>query len=198
MAQNSGAYTFEQVTNGRIYTGVPNARASSVISGADALDVVYPPDAQQAEYSALYDSFRNRRSSCEVVVNHRVLVYPFGRFGSPQEIPPMLLNDVRQEILQDVLTTSGRMSAPMIERNPYLVPYTFTDTEATYLYLVNGALDAVNGVPLRFPEEDGSYAVSVLPSRGEASEFSVKVEQGICVLPVQIQSMESALLTIRK
>ena len=198
MVQNSGAYTYEQVTNGKIYTSVPNARASSVISGADALDVEYLPDAQQSEYSALYDSFRKRRASCEVVVKNRVLVYPFGRFGSPQEIPPMLLNDVRQEILQDALAKSGRMTAPMIEGNPYLVPYAFADTKAMYLYLVNGALDAVDSVPLRFPEEDGSYTVSVLPSRGKASKCTVKVEQGRCVLPLQIQSMESALLTIRK
>ena len=169
-----------------------------MISGADALDVEYLPDAQPSEYSALYDSFRKRRASCEVVVKNRVLVYPFGRFGSPQEIPPMLLTDVRQEILQDVLTTSGRMTAPMVEGNPHLVPYAFVDTEVMYLYLVNGALDAVDSVPLRFPEEDGSYTISVLPSRGKASKCTVKVEQGRCVLPVQIQSMESALLTIRK
>lgn len=198
MRQNSGAYTFEQVTNGKIYTGVPNARASSVISGADALDITYQSNSQTAEYSALYDSFRKRRSPCEVVVGNRVLLYPFGRFGSPQEIPPMLLNDVRQEILQDVLATSGRMTAPMVERNPYLVPYAFADEDVTYLYLVNGALDAVDGVPLRFPEEDGSYTVSVLPSCGKASEFKSKVEQGRCVLPLQVQSMESALLTLRK
>ena len=110
----------------------------------------------------------------------------------------MLLNDVRQEILQDVLISSGRMTAPMIEVNPYLVPYAFADTEVMYLYLVNGALDAVDGIPLRFPEENGSYTVSVLPSRGKESECTVKVEQGRCVLPVQLQSMESALLTIRK
>ena len=198
MRQNSGAYTFEQVTNGRIYTGVPNARASSVISGADALDIAYLPDVSTAEYSALYDSFRKRRSSCEVVVENRVLLYPFGHFGSPQEIPPMLLNDVRQEILQDVLSSSGRMTTPMVEKNPYLVPYVFSDENATYLYLVNGALDAVDGVPLRFAEQDGTYAISVLPSRGEACEFAIKIEQGRCILPVQISSMESALITMRK
>ena len=110
----------------------------------------------------------------------------------------MLLSDVRQEILQDVLNRSGRVCAPMVEQNPYLVPYAFSDGEVAYLYLVNGALDAVDGVPLRFPEKNGSYTVSVLPSCGKASECTMKVEQGRCVLPLQIQSMESALLTIRK
>lgn len=198
MRQNSGAYTFEQVTNGKIYTGVPNARASSVISGADALDISYLPDASAAEYSALYDSFRKRRSSCEVVVENRVLLYPFGRFGSPQDIPPMLLSDVRQEILQDVLATSGRMTAPMVEGSPYLVPYAFADEDAMYCYLVNGALDAADGVSLRSLDQDGVYTLSVLQSRGEPCECSITVEQGRCVLPIQIPSMESALITMRK
>ncbi|MEN6637170.1 MAG: hypothetical protein ABFC56_15060 [Clostridiaceae bacterium] len=198
MAQNSGAYTYEQVTNGKIYTGVPNARASSVISGADALDISYLPNAEKAEYSALYDSFRKRRSSCEVVVENRVLLYPFGRFGSPPDIPPMLLSDVRQEILQDVLSSSCRMTAPMVEGSPYLVPYAFADEDAMYCYLVNGALDAANGVSLHFTKQDEIYAISVLPSRGEASEFTIKIEQGRCILPVQIPSMVSALITMRK
>lgn len=198
MRQNSGAYTFEQVTNGKIYTDVPNARASSVISGADALDIAYLPNAEKAEYSALYDSFRKRRASCEVVVENRVLLYPFGRFGSPQDIPPMLLSDVRQEILQDVLSSSCRMTAPMVEGSPYLVPYAFADEDAMYCYLVNGALDAADGVSLRLPEQDGAYALSVLPSRGEPCECSITVDQGRCVLPIQIPSMESALITMRK
>jgi hypothetical protein len=198
MRQNSGSYTFEQVTNGKRYTGVPNARASSVISGADALDISYLPDARAAEYSALFDSFRKRRASCEVVVKNRVLLYPFGRFTSPQEIPPMLLNDVRQEILQDVLTASGRMTTPMVEGSPYLVPYAFADSDALSLYLVNGALDAADRVALRMPEQNCAYALSVLPSRGEPFECSITIEQGRCVLPISIQSMESALITMRK
>jgi hypothetical protein len=90
------------------------------------------------------------------------------------------------------------MTTPMVEKNPYLVPYVFSDENAMYLYLVNGALDAVDGVPLRFAEQDGTYAISILPSRGEASEFTIKIEQGRCILPVQIPSMESALVTMRK
>ncbi|MEZ4509497.1 MAG: hypothetical protein R2881_07675 [Eubacteriales bacterium] len=162
------------------------------------MDISCLRDVEKSEYSALYDSFRKRRASCEIVMENRVLLYPFGRFGSPQEIPPMLLNDVRQVILQDVLAASGRMNTPMVENNPNLVPYAFADDDAMYLYLVNGAMDAVDGIPLRFPEMDASYTVSVLPSRGEASKFTIKIEHGSCVLPLTIASMESALLTMRK
>lgn len=198
MRQNSGAYTFEQVTNGKVYTTVPNARASSVISGADALDVAYLPEAQRSEYSALFDSFRKRRAACEVVSQNRVLVYPFGRLGSPQDIPPMLMSDVRQEILQDVLAQSGRMTVPMVEGCPNLAPYVFADGEADYLYLVNGALDAADGISLRLPVATGTYTLSVLPSRGEPRAFTIQAQNGRCVLPIQIDSMESALITMRK
>lgn len=198
MPQNSGAFTFEQVTNGRIYTGVANARASSVISGADALDVSYLPDSGTEEYSALYNSFRERTASCQNVVEGRVLVYPFGRFGGPQEIPPMLLNDVRQEILQDVLYRTGRLNVPMVEGDPYLVPYAFSGTDTDYLYLVNGALDAVDGVSLRQSCEDGAYTADLLPSQGRPASFTFSVMHGRCRLPVSIGSMESALLTIRR
>ena len=110
----------------------------------------------------------------------------------------MLLNDVRQEILQDVLTTSGRMTTPMVEGSPYLVPYAFADDDALSLYLVNGALDAADGVALCMPEQNGAYALSVLPSRGEPCAFTVNVESGRCVLPLVIGSMESALITFRR
>ena len=198
MEQNSGAYTYEQATNGKTYTGVPNARASCVISGADALDISYMPGAEIEEYSALYDSFRTRRASCQCVVNKRALLYPFGRFGGPQEIPPMLLNDVRQEILQDVLASSGRLNAPMVENSPYLVPYSFADGDADYLYLVNGALDAADGVSLRCCSLSGTYAVSVLPSRGTPAALTLRLGRERCMLPLTVGPMESALVTLRR
>lgn len=198
MQQNSGAYTFEQVTNGNIYTGVPNARASCVISGSDALHVTYRPDADVAEYSAFYDSFRRRTAACETVVNNRVLVYPFGRFSGPQDIPPMLLNDVRQEILQDVLAASKRLHVPMMEENPYLVPYAFCEDETLYLYLVNGAMDAASGVSLRLCEPAGTYAVSILPSKGASEVLTLRLDGEHCMLPFTIESMESALLSMRR
>ncbi len=198
MAQNSGAYTYEQVTNGKIYTGVPAARASNVISGSDALNIEYLPNADIEEYSALYDSFRKRTASCQCVVGNRALIYPFGHFESPQDIPPMLLNDVRQEILQDVLAVSGRMNAPMVDGNPYLVPYAFDGGETAHLYLVNGAMDAVNGVSLRLCGLCGTYSVSILPSRGAPVVLTLRLGCERCMLPLTIEPMETALVSMRR
>jgi len=196
--QNNGAYTYEQVTNGAIYTGVPNARASLVISGADALHVCYRKDADIEEYSALYDSFRRRAMPCETVINDHVFLYPFGRFGSPQEIPPMLLSDVRQELLQDALMRYGRLTAPMVADSPYLVPYAFSDGDTAYLYLVNGSSDAAEGIPLLLQNADGDYSVHALPSIGGSSAFSLRISNGRCILPLVVRPMESVLLTVRR
>jgi len=129
------------------------------------------------------------------VVENRVLIYPLGRFSGPQDIPPMLRNDVRQEILQSALSRSERMDAPLVEGSPYLAPYAFSDGETRSLYLVNASLDAVTGVSLRFLETDGAYAVSALPSRGEPSAFCACVSGGRCALDLSIGPMESVLLT---
>lgn len=63
---------------------------------------------QVNEYTALYDSFRRRTAHGQVVVDGRVLVYPFGNFESSVSIPPMLLNSMRQAVLHDVLRTAAR------------------------------------------------------------------------------------------
>lgn len=119
-------------------------------------------------------SFRRDRGPCEAVVDGRVFVYPFGNFSGPQDIPPMLLNDVRQELLQDVLAASGRLDAPMVCGAPYLVPYCMADGGRTCLYLVNGALDAVEnivlhvgggGVPCGLPHCQATIARCILPRR---------------------------------
>ncbi len=199
MAQNSGAYAYEQVVNGKRYTSVDNARASAIISASDALSVEYLPDAEKTAYTAFYDSFRRTSAAGETVINNRVFVYPFGRFVSPQDIPPMLRNDVRQQVLQDALLSSGRLDAPMVLDSPDLAPYVMFDEAGgtLYVYLVNGSLDDVERVSLRFPaQSDRALCVRVLPSSlGDAERTQeATVPDGLCTLEMRIPSMESALL----
>lgn len=198
LRQNSGAYTYEQVAEGRRYTGVERARASAVISAADAVSVSYAPSARVEAYSRFYDSFRRDRGPCEAVVDGRVFVYPFGNFSSPQDIPPMLLNDVRQELLQDVLAASRRLDAPMVCGAPYLAPYCMDDGGRTCLYLVNGALDAVDGLVLHVGGGARTVRVAALPSDDHEVHFAAQVRAGMCRLPLAVAPMESVLLVLEE
>jgi hypothetical protein len=94
MAQNGGEYAFEQVVPEKTCGEVPEGRASAVISSADALRVEY--EGEPELWTRFYDSFRRPVCPGHAVWDGRALVYPFGRFSQPGEIPPMQLNPVRR------------------------------------------------------------------------------------------------------
>lgn len=65
----------------------------------------------------------------------------------------MLLNRVRQEILQDVLDAAG-FDVPMVCGLACLAPYCFRSGDATALYLINASTDPAEDVVLsRLPAE---------------------------------------------
>lgn len=188
--QDNGTYAFEQVTNGKTYRGRKNARASAIVVCSDVLDVTYREDAEVAEYSAMYDSFRRRTLPCQSVVNGKVMIYPFGHFGAPGYIPVMLLNALRQEILQDVLK-NAEAAFPMVVGSPYLEPHYLERNGEEYLYLVNSSSDAVEGVHLTSVPE-GSFPVfhSAAPDLREISCADGE-------LKLTIPSMETVLVKLK-
>ena len=193
LAQDSGAYTYEQVTGGRVYCGRKNARASAVLVAGDALDVTYAPGAQVEEYTALFDSFRRRTAPCQAVVNGRVLVYPFGHLPEPPAIPCMLLNSMRQAVLQDVLR-AAHAPFPLVEGAPYLEPYCFADAKGLHLYLINASLDDVGEVCLSLDAPPAAARAWFSHRAAPASLTCAGGGRRVC-LPVSVPALETALLT---
>lgn len=190
--QNEGDYAYEQVVNGRTYCGIPVARASAVISCSDVLEVEYSANVKTSSYTAFYDSYRRYAFAGQTVVNGRVLIYPFGRFAQPLDIPQMLLNSVRQAIFQEIL---GPVlpKLPLVEKSPYLEPYCTVSEEKLCLYLVNGSSDAAEAVQLNMGGLKPDH-ITVIPSLGEESTMDCIIENGRCTLPINIPSMEAVLL----
>ena len=189
--QDNGTYAFEQVTNGRTYRSRKNARASAIVVCSDVLDVTYRADAQVEEYSAMFDSFRRKNLPCQCVVNDRVLVFPYGHFGAPGHIPVMLLNALRQEILQDVVRHAAP-AMPMVTGVPYLQPHYLEHNGEEYLYLVNGSSDAVEGVRLTGLDLPGTLAVKC---SADASCREVTCENN--TLNLTINNMETVLVKLK-
>ena len=193
LEQDSGAFAYEQVSGEREYCGRRHARASAVLVAGDALEVRYAPGAQVEEYTALYDSYRRRAAPCQAVVDGRVLIYPFGHLPEPPAIPPMLLNSVRQAVLQDVLRAANA-PFPMVAGQPYLEPYCFCDGAGLHLYLVNAATDPVDGAALAVrsaPEQVRAFC----SHRGGAERLPCRAHSGGVWVPLALPSMETALLT---
>ncbi len=190
--QNNGDYAYEQVVNGHIYCGIPIARASAVISCSDVLEIRYLETAKTDTYTAFYDSYRRQAFSGQTVVDGHVFLFPFGRFSQPLEIPQMLLNSVRQAILQEVLALANP-TLLMVEKSPYLEPYCMVWEGKTCLYLINGSSDDVMTVRL-FMGEFAPRSAGILTSSGDEFDLACTVCENVCELPVQIPAMESALL----
>lgn len=193
--QNDGTYAFEQVTNGKIYRGREQARASAIISASDVLDVTYAENADVNEYTAMFDSFRRRRLAGETVVNGRVMIYPFGGFDYPLSIPPMFWNGLRQELLQEILKAAGA-DFPMVKNMPCLEPHYLSLNGAEYLYLVNGSTDDAENVELtgaRLPAEAEGYFST---EQGKTSVCRCTPTEEGTVLQVKIPCMEALLLKL--
>lgn len=192
VTQNNGVYSYEQVTNDKVYCEKENARASAVISCSDVLNIKYTEDACIDEYTAFYDSFRSRTLNGEVVVNEKVMIYPFGRFEEPLSIPPMLMNSVRQAILQDILL-KAEAKLPLIKNSPYLEPYMFKSAEFNYLYLINGNSDDVEKIEIEgvdLPEN-----IEIVTSVDNKKEnISCKKVDDTYVIDKEIPNMETAIL----
>ena len=189
LMQDSGACAYEQAEEGRVYAGRTGARASAMIFSSDVLDVAYLPDARVEGYTAFYDSFRRRSARGQTVVNGRVLIYPFGRFGTG--VPPMLLNRVRQEILQDVLDAAG-FDVPMVRGLACLAPYCFRSGDATALYLINASTDPAEDVVLsRLP---GGAARALRSEDAQERSLAPRPAKDGAALGLGVGSLETALI----
>lgn len=195
ISQNDGTYTYEQVTNGKIYRGHPNARASAVVSCSDVLHINYDECIQITEYSAMFDSFRHRTMPGQTVVNHRVLIYPFGHFSTPADLPPMLLSALRQELMQDILRTTGA-SFPMVQAAPYLEPHYLLWEDHAYLYLINGSMDPVDCINLTFPNLPHQIEAYHSNNGGVVSLLECVSDEIGSRIQVRLNSMDTLLIKL--
>ncbi len=193
--QNSGICAYEQATNGGIYCGRENARASAMISFMDTLNITYMENADVQEYTAMFDSFRHRTVCGQTMVDGHVLIYPFGREESHMTLPPMAFNRMRQEVLQDMLCHAG-VGFPMVKGLPYMEPYCFEHQNSQWIYLVNGSSDDAAKIQLVLPDGSCADKADVWPSFGIYTIVPCIKEADCINLVLAIPPMESALLRI--
>lgn len=195
MRQNGGEYTYEQVINGRVYNSRQNARASAVISMIDALDITYQENASVEHYTGLFNSYRQQTAHGCTIFDGRILIIPFGYPEGPTTIPPMAFNDVRQEVIQDMLHHCSTQLIT-VRNESYLEPYWFSKDGFDWLYLVNGCSDAVETITLSLPILPSDAIVPLWPSCGEKQSAQGIVDGSILRLPFKLPPMETVLLRL--
>ncbi len=199
MHQDQGEYSYEQVTNQKEYYGMENARASAIIICSDAVDVEYHHPIK--EYSAFYNSFRERTAAAETVsINTRgksSYLYPFGNFEQPLSVSNMLLNSIRQCILQEALTemSCGESIVPYVVGEPYLIPYVYPWEKGYYIYLVNASTDHVDNIKL-YMNKNVAEILVYHSDKAEEVQAGFTREGGFICIAAGVLSMESVLITV--
>jgi hypothetical protein len=196
MKQNEGEYAFEQVVNGKSYCGMEDARASALLLCSDAIAVDYGEGAEHI--TGLYDSYRRLRAPGCTIANENVLVYPFGGFEGFSEMPRMLLNNIRQAVIQDVVAKAGERFnwCPFVVGDPYVIPYCYRIEGGIALYLVNAATDGLDRVRLHMGNHEIGKAYAFGSKDGREREIGIHKSKDIVELELSIDSMEAALVTL--
>lgn len=103
----------------------------------------------------------------------------------------MLLNRVRQEILQDVLDAAG-FDVPMVCGLACLAPYCFRSGDATALYLINASTDPAEDVVLsRLP---GGAARAIRSEDAQERSLAPRNVEDGAALGLGVGSLETALI----
>lgn len=192
--QNSGEVAIEQVCNGREYCGIKTARASAMVMCSDVLAVEYSkPVYHLTEFRNSY-----RRVTCKglTVSGGRCCIYPFGNFQSFPDMPRMLLNNVRQALLQEVIKEALKKyrNIPMIINDPYINPYYYITEKGFALYIVNAATDDYEKISVDTGNLEIGSIEAMDSSGSRKPEVSFRQEGTVMEMDLLLKSMETALL----
>ena len=132
-----------------------------------------------------------------MVAKGQVMVFPFGRLSGPTAMPQMFLNNLRREILLDILRRRARLNAPVVEGPAYLQPYCTGDGDRMYVYLVNGAMDPAKGWRLHMGG-GGWRRAGLYFSDGRREEMEVSPDEESIAFPQALGVMETVLIALDK
>ncbi|MDR1438913.1 MAG: hypothetical protein LBJ10_02530 [Clostridiales bacterium] len=194
MRQNTGEFTYEQSAE---WDGPQPRRASACLLFCDALRVEYEDGAKAEALSWFHNAKRERVCPAQTLVGGRVLIFPFGAFGGPADIPAMLLNPMRRDLLQAALAagTPAQGGFPQIHGAAGLIPYAYSRGAERFLYLVNASADPAESPVLRLPSgPDGGTAAAIASWADLGGAPLEPCGKGLWRLRLCIPPMEAVLL----
>lgn len=196
MPHNQGCFTYEEVSNGKRYCGMDKARVSAVICASDALKIEYEEGAEPI--TRLYNSFRQEAAPGLTVLRNQACIFPFGHLPNPLDLPRMFLNNIRQDLLQDILSdVPARINRPpFVKGHPYINPYYYPLENGFALYLVNASLDHCSHIVI----DIGSRSVSGVSAGSSREEHfrnvDYRCEGSRLYTDLALESMETVLILV--
>lgn len=142
--------SYEQITNGREYTGIKEGRMRPNLDMGACLDIQYESDSATI-ISQIYNVRGDVICSGMTIVNERIFILPYGR-GKQME----MLNPIRRAVIQETLQKLCVQLPLMITSySPHVAVYDFQAGAKQAIFIVNNSLDNVDVIELAGAELSG-------------------------------------------
>ncbi|MFD5224270.1 hypothetical protein ACFWHT_01475 [Microbacterium sp. NPDC058342] len=183
---------YEQAVPGLRLIDREGARMSAMISAPPAAAIGYLPGARVESLTRLHSSDRRVVAEGAVVVDDRVLILPFGWVPAASDIPRMLLNPARAELVQGFLRS--RASLPMLPGQPFVHPYAYGGDE--WIYLVNASSDDSPRIVIDTSRDVQTVSVDASHEQGARRAAWHRDGDDRIVIDVALPSWEAVLVNL--
>lgn len=190
---NINHQSFEQVSNGKIYQGLPQARmgAQVIFEDVEMLDYL------SLEYNQPMNIYSELRSPLNEVVgtgyasNDKYAVLPYGHL---LEYYMAVINPIRREILCDMLTHTPFNAPAMVFDTQYVSINHFSRPEEDIVFLSNFSTDDFTDIKMQIPSNyKNCYCIDRATGEKIQLNFS-KDEASHLVIPITLKTLTTACL----
>ena len=185
--------SYEQVSDGNRYAGLPEGRVSAQCASGDYLEIDYGPEAAPICTMKNYEG--ESVGAGMTVYDGRVFVFPYGRLKGRNASH---LNSIVKHIVLHALSGSGMQEKPVfVEHAPYVCPTAFKTPGGIAVILANAGYDS---------HETIRISVGTIPVRGVteitrahtvATTTPVEHDGDILVLKSGIGAMEFKIILLQ-
>lgn len=189
---DTGYQTYEQVTDGRRYCGLDEARISCQTIAGDFLDIEYADGADTR--TAVKNPYGETIANGVTIYGGRVYILPYGHFGDPYGMPHQThMHPLRQEMLQYALKSLCGAECPaFVEGDPYVSVYSHKAGGKRILLVVNSSGDELDSVRMYAPGICGERAIEI--NRAADTEADISVIDDYVVWNTSFENFEMKAL----
>lgn len=185
---NIAHQSFEQVSNGKIYQGLSNARMSAqvIFEDVEMLDYLSLEFDQPMKVYSQLRSPSNEVVGNGYVTNDKFAVLPYGHL---LEYYMAIINPIRREILCDILENTNTQAPAMVLETQYVSINHFKKGQEDIVILSNFSTDKFDNITIKIPS---TYPNCDMISRttGERNKIICKQgDDGSVVIPVTLESL---------
>jgi hypothetical protein len=188
--QNSGYQTYEEISNGKKYCGIKEARMSAQNLTGDYAEIIY--NGTQSALSVVKNYEGKKRGEGVTLINGRHVVFPYGRFRGRLQSH---LYPVRKALISGLIRNFEPSSDLVcIEGIPYGYITQYRDKGKLFLLLANFSNDSYPGIPLNAPRLNSNKIHGISNKHRKPQKIKITSDNGLTRLEMEFKRLDVLFL----